>query len=54
MENAFEAGNQTLELQFNAGKDDAALGQPDADHSRSRRARSPTERKENTETDKGF
>ena len=36
--------NQPLELQFNAEKEDGALGQLDANHSSTRRARSLTEK----------
>ena len=36
--------NQPLELQFNADKEDGALGQLDANHSSTRRARSLTEK----------
>ena len=37
-------GNEPLELQFNADKEDGALGQLDANHSSTRRARSLTEK----------
>ena len=38
-------GNPPLQLQLKDGKDDAALRQLDADHSRSRRSRSQRERR---------
>ena len=45
LENVIGAeGNQPLELQFNADKEDSALGQLDANRSRTRRARSLTEK----------
>ena len=45
LENVIGAeGNQPLELQFNSGKEDGALGQMDANHSRTRRTRSLTEK----------
>ena len=45
LENATGAeDNQPLELQFNADKEDCAPGQLDANHSRTRRTRSLTEK----------
>ena len=45
LENVIGAeGNEPLELQFNADKEDGALGQLDANHSSTRRARSLTEK----------
>ena len=45
MENVIGAeGNQPLELQFNSGTEDGALGQLDANHSRARSTRSLAEK----------
>ena len=44
-------GNQPLELQFNADKEDGALGQVDANHSSIRRTRSRTEKRRRYQAD---